>query len=513
MNKKFLLPCLALFAWTLSRPATAQNRIVVDADAGVYTISRDIYGQFAEHLGHGIYGGVWVGDNDSIPNVRGIRTDVVDALRKIKVPVIRWPGGCFADTYHWKDGIGPRAQRPKIVNVNWGNVTEDNAFGTHEFLDLCEQLGAAPYFVGNVGSGTVQEMSDWVNYVNFDGVSPMTELRRQNGRDQPWGVRFWGVGNESWGCGGSMTAEYYANVFRRYATFLRSYPGKPLYRIACGPNSDDYHWTEVLMRETGRMMQGLSLHYYSILDWSKKGSATAFDEGQYAEIMQKTLHLGPMIERHEAIMDQYDPEKKVGLIVDEWGGWYDVEPGTNPAFLYQQNTMRDALLASTALNIFNNHADRVKMANIAQMVNVLQSMILTRGRQMIVTPTYYVYQMDTVHQDARLLPTRVSSVDYTYGRFTMPALNASSSRDSAGVMHITISNLDPAHALEVPVEIRGAQIGRVTATVLRAASLQAHNTFSQPGTVKPVSFSGFETHGEEIRVKMPPASVVVLAIR
>lgn len=507
-----MLGCVMLLVLAVCA-AGAQNRIVVNADQGTYRISRDIYGQFAEHLGHGIYGGIWVGDNDSIDNVRGIRTDVVHALRKIKVPVIRWPGGCFADTYHWRDGIGPRDKRPEIVNVNWGNVTENNAFGTHEFLDLCQQIGAEPYIVGNVGSGTVQEMSDWVNYLNFNGLSPMTALRKTNGRGEPWHVRFWGVGNENWGCGGNMTPEYYANEFRRYATFLHNYPGAPLYRIACGANSDDYHWTEVLMKNAGRAMQGLSLHYYSILNWNKKGSATAFDEGQYAEIMVKTLHLGPMIDRHEAIMDQYDPARRVGLIVDEWGGWYDVEPGTNPSFLYQQNTMRDALLAATALNIFNNHAERVRMANIAQMVNVLQAMVLTRGRQMIVTPTYFVYLMYLAHHDALMLPTQVTSDNYHCRQFTMPSLNASSSRDSAGVVHISISNLDPHHSLEVPVDIRGMQVGGVSGEVLKADSLQAHNTFARPGQVAPAAFRDFRIKGSEVVVRMPPASVVVLTVR
>jgi alpha-N-arabinofuranosidase len=497
----------------LALPSFSQNRIVVHADEGQYKISRNIYGQFAEHLGHGIYGGLWVGKGSSIPNTRGIRNDVVAALKAIRVPVIRWPGGCFADTYHWQDGIGPADQRPKIVNVNWGNVTEDNSFGTHEFLDLCQQLGCAPYIVGNVGSGTVQEMSDWVNYVNFNGTSPMTTLRKQNGRDQPWGVRFWGVGNENWGCGGNMTAEYYANVFRRYATFLRNYPGAPLYRIACGPNSTDYHWTEVLMRDAGQMMQGLSLHYYSVLDWSNKGSATAFDEGQYAGILEKTLALGPMIDRHIAIMDRYDPDKKVGLIVDEWGGWYASEPGTNPAFLFQQNTMRDALLASTALNLFNNRCDRVRMANIAQMVNVLQAMILTKGSQMIVTPTYDVYKLYTVHHDALMLPLRVTSQQYRYGQEQMAALNASASRDSMGVMHVSISNLDPEKAITVPVDFEGVSFQHVSGQILHADSIQAHNTFEDPDQVQISAFKDFNVQGEEVTVHMPPASVVVLALK
>lgn len=511
-----MLKTLRLLTWGAALLSVvagrAQNKIIVNADQGKYQISRYIYGQFAEHLGHCIYGGLWVGKNSSIPNTRGIRNDVVKALKAIQVPVIRWPGGCFADTYHWMDGIGPQQDRAKIVNVNWGNVTEDNAFGTHEFLDLCEQLGCDPYIVGNVGSGTVQEMSDWVNYVNFNGVSPMSVLRAKNGRSAPWKVRFWGVGNENWGCGGNMTAEYYADVYRRFATFLHNYPGAPLYRIACGSSGQDYHWTETLMKNAGRQMQGLSLHYYSVINWGRKGSATAFDEGQYADIMAKTLDLEPMVRRHAAIMDQYDPGKRVGLIVDEWGGWYDVEPGTNPAFLYQQNSMRDALLAASALNIFNNHCDRVKMANIAQMVNVLQAMVLTDGPRMIVTPTYDVYQMYTVHHDATMLPVQVSAEDYVYHSYKMPSLNASASRDSSGVIHISISNLDPSHTRSVPVELHGVQIGQVTGTILKGDSVQAHNTFDQPEAVRIASFNGFRVVDGRLQVEMPPASVVVLAL-
>ncbi len=511
-----MLKTLRLLTWGAALLSVvagrAQNKIIVNADQGKYQISRYIYGQFAEHLGHCIYGGLWVGKNSSIPNTRGIRNDVVKALKAIQVPVIRWPGGCFADTYHWMDGIGPQQDRAKIVNVNWGNVTEDNAFGTHEFLDLCEQVGCDPYIVGNVGSGTVQEMSDWVNYVNFNGVSPMSVLRAKNGRSAPWKVRFWGVGNENWGCGGNMTAEYYADVYRRFATFLHNYPGAPLYRIACGSSGQDYHWTETLMKNAGRQMQGLSLHYYSVINWGRKGSATAFDEGQYADIMAKTLDLEPMVRRHAAIMDQYDPGKRVGLIVDEWGGWYDVEPGTNPAFLYQQNSMRDALLAASALNIFNNHCDRVKMANIAQMVNVLQAMVLTDGPRMIVTPTYDVYQMYTVHHDATMLPVQVSAEDYVYHSYKMPSLNASASRDSSGVIHISIANLDPSHTRSVPVELHGVQIGQVTGSILKGDSVQAHNTFDQPEAVRIASFNGFRVVDGRLQVEMPPASVVVLAL-
>lgn len=508
MKKAFLL----LFIFFALR-SPAQNHITVNADQGKYIINRDIYGQFTEHLGHCIYGGIWVGEDSPIPNTRGIRNDVVNALKKIKVPVIRWPGGCFADTYHWMDGIGPRDKRPKIVNVNWGNTTEDNSFGTDEFLDFCSQLGCEPYICGNVGSGTVQEMADWVNYVNFNGESPMSKLRSQNGHPGAYKVKYWGVGNESWGCGGNMRPEYYADLYRRFATFLHNYPGAPLYRIASGPNTTDYNWTETLMKNISPgLMQGISLHYYSVIDWGHKSSATEFNEGQYADIMDRALQMDPIIRRHSAIMDRYDPDKRVGLMVDEWGGWYDVEPGTNPAFLYQQNTMRDALLAATTLNIFNNHCDRVRMANIAQMVNVLQAMILTDGNKMIVTPTYYVYQMYVPHHDATMLPTAVQSQDYTYDHEKMPAINASSSVDSAGNIYITISNLDLHKSIEVPVEIRGASVSSVRGEVLDAAAIQAHNTFEDPNRVKPAAFNGFAVKQNTVLVKMPPMSVVALQL-
>jgi alpha-N-arabinofuranosidase len=365
----------------------AQNRLTVNVDGGEHTISRHIYGHFAEHLGRGVYGGVWVGEQSAIPNTRGIRNDVANALKNIRIPNLRWPGGCFADEYHWMDGIGP--QRPKMVNTNWGGVVEDNSFGTHEFLDLCEQLGCEPYISGNLGSGSVDEMSKWIEYIAFDGESPMANLRKSHGREKPWKIRFWGVGNESWGCGGNMTPEFYSDQYRRYATFCRNYGDSRLYRIACGANAADYKWTETLMKNAGKQMQGLSLHYYTIPtgNWGRKGSATQFDEAEYFSAISNTLFMDELITAHSAIMNRYDPQKRVGLITDEWGIWTDAEPGTTPGFLYQQNTLRDAILAAVNLNIFNAHCDRVKMANIAQTVNVLQAVILTDGEKMILTPT------------------------------------------------------------------------------------------------------------------------------
>ncbi len=352
----------------------------IDGANSKNTISRHIYGHFSEHLGRCIYDGFWVGDSIKVQKKDRIRLDIVEALKKIRIPNLRWPGGCFADEYHWRDGIGQRKQRPKMINTHWGGVVEDNSFGTHEFLELCELLNCEPYISANVGSGTVDEMSKWVEYLNFEGLSPMTDIRKQNGRDKAWKVSFWGVGNESWGCGGNMTPEYYAGEYRRYATFARNYPGIPLKKIACGANSADYNWTEVIMKQVrNNQMWGLSLHHYTLPtgNWGKKGSATAFDEQEYFNTMKNCLLMEELVTRHSAIMDRYDPEKRVSMVVDEWGIWTDVEPGTNPGFLYQQNSLRDALVAGTTLNIFNNHSDRVRMANLAQTVNVLQALVLT----------------------------------------------------------------------------------------------------------------------------------------
>ncbi|HEX8833240.1 MAG TPA: alpha-L-arabinofuranosidase C-terminal domain-containing protein, partial [Abditibacteriaceae bacterium] len=350
------------------------NALVINADQGRHRINPNIYGHFAEHLGRCIYEGFWVGEDSHIPNTRGIRNDVVEALHNLNIPVLRWPGGCFADEYHWMDGIGPRESRTGVVNTHWGGATENNHFGTHEFFDLCELLGAAPYICGNVGSGAVLEMQQWVEYCTHPGGSPMADLRRKNGREEPWKLPFFGVGNESWGCGGNMRPEYYADEYRRYQTYVRHYTADRIYRIACGANSADYEWTEVLMRRAGGFMDGLSLHYYTIAgQWEKKGSSTEFSEDEYFATLQNCLQIEELVTRHGAIMERYDPQKRVGMIVDEWGTWWDVEPGTNPGFLYQQNTQRDALVAGLSLNVFNAHCDRVQMANIAQTVNVLQA--------------------------------------------------------------------------------------------------------------------------------------------
>jgi alpha-N-arabinofuranosidase len=512
MKKRFLFQILAILGFSL--PVSAQNKLVVNADLGKDVISKHIYGHFSEHLGHCIYGGYWVGEDSPIPNTRGIRNDVVQALKDIQIPNLRWPGGCFADEYHWMDGIGPRNQRPKMVNTHWGGVTEDNSFGTHEFLDLCEQLDCEPYISGNLGSGSVEEMSKWVEYITFDGESPMSNLRKQNGREKPWKVKFWGVGNESWGCGGNMTPDYYSDLYRRYATYCRNYGNNRLYKIACGANDANYNWTETVMKNVGRQMNGLSLHYYTIPtgNWGKKGSATQFDETEYFNTISKALFMEELLTKHSTIMDKYDPQKRVGLITDEWGIWTDVEPGTNPGFLYQQNTLRDAILAAVNLNIFNAHCDRVKMTNIAQTVNVLQAVILTDKEKMILTPTYWVYYLYKVHQDATLLPVSLTSGKYELNGKRMDAINVSASKDASGKIHITLVNIDPNKTQSIETELRGVTAKKVLGQVLTSAKINDYNSFDKPGLVSVKDFNDAKLSGGKLNIVLPAKSIILLEI-
>ncbi|AFN74942.1 alpha-L-arabinofuranosidase [Melioribacter roseus P3M-2] len=492
----------------------AQNKIVINADLGKYKIDKNIYGHFSEHLGRCIYDGFYVGDtNKIIPNTRGIRNDIVKALRKMKVPVLRWPGGCFADTYHWKDGIGPRSERPTIVNTWWGGVTEDNSFGTHEFMDLCEQLGAEPYISGNVGSGTVREMAEWVQYTNFDGRSPMSDLRKKNGREKPWNVKYWGIGNETWGCGGHMRPEYYADIYRAFATYLPGNSNVKLFRIASGAAGDDYNWTEVLLKNIPlNLIEGIGVHHYAVIDWNAKGSATDFTEEQYFKTMQQALRMEKIVKGHINIMDKYDPQNRVALAVDEWGGWYDVEPGTNPGFLYQQNTMRDALLAGATLNIFNNYCRRVKMANLAQTVNVLQAVVLTKEEKIILTPTYHVMEMYNVHHDATMLPVDVTSEKYTVDGKSLDAISCSASKDENGKIHISLVNIDINKKHNIVIDLRGTEVSKCTGRILTSEKVQDHNTFENPEKIKPAAFNGFKLNGNKLRIELPATSVVVLEL-
>lgn len=488
------------------------SKLVINTHNKKGKINKEIYGHFSEHLGRCIYEGIYVGENSSIPNVNGMRKDVVQALKEIKIPVLRWPGGCFADEYHWKDGIGAKENRKKMINTHWGGVVEDNSFGTHEFMELCRQLECEPYINGNLGSGTVQEMSEWIEYLTFDGVSPMADLRKKNGHEEPWKVKFFGVGNENWGCGGNMTPEFYGNMYRRYQTYCRNYGDNKLYKIACGPNVDDYNWTEGVMKVATNFMDGLSLHYYTHPGgWEHKGPATGFDEKVWYESLKKTLYMEELIDKHIEIMNKYDKEKRVGLIVDEWGGWYDVEPGTNPGFLYQQSTMRDALIAGINLNIFNKHCDRVRMANIAQMVNVLQSVILTEGDKMVLTPTYHVFNMYKNHQEATLVDSFVETKAIGVEDSIVPNLNESASVDSEGRLNITLNNLSITEDYDIEGIILDKDIHSVKAQIL-TNDMNAHNTFDNPDAVKPVEFTNFKVTDKGLNFKIPACSVISFVV-
>lgn len=509
----------------VARTKAAPLTVTLNPSHATDTISRMIYGQFAEHLGGCVYGGIWVGEDSPIPNTKGYRNDALKALRDLQVPVLRWPGGCFADDYFWRDGIGPAEKRPTLINNNWGGTKEDNSFGTHEFLNLCEMLGIEPYVSGNMGSGTVGEMAQWVEYMTAP-AGPLAEERAANGRKEPWHVKYFGVGNESWGCGGNMRPEYYADNFRRYNTYLRNQPDNKLYRIASGASDYDYNWTRVLMERIGGRMDALSLHYYTVKGWDgSKGSATEFDNAEYYRTIGKAVEIDTVVRKHIAIMDQFDPKKRTDLLVDEWGTWFDEEPGTIPGHLYQQNTMRDAMVAALTLNIFHTHADRVKMANIAQIANVLQAMWLTKDDKLILTPTYYVFMMYAPHKDAVAIPLSISegSIVATEGERPYPALSATASRAADGTVTISLVNtlLDASREVTIPLPeglAGGTQKADkkwsiVSAEILTAPEANAHNTFEAPETVASQQFTGAKIKSGALTLTMPPLSILSITLR
>ncbi|MFH8252979.1 alpha-N-arabinofuranosidase [Microbacterium sp. B2969] len=519
---------------TASSPSVTENdaavqvRGVVDVDVRGPRISRHVYGHFAEHLGRCIYGGFYVGADSPIPNEGGIRLDVVAALRALDIPNLRWPGGCFADEYHWTDGVGPVETRPTMVNSHWGDVVEDNSFGTHEFMALCELLGAAPYISANVGSGTVREASEWIEYLTRADDSPMARLRRENGQDEPWSVPFWGLGNEPWGCGGRFSPDAYGQLAKTFGTYTRRHNGNEVYRIAAGASSDDYVWTDVLMRTLGfalgaghpegndaqKPFEAISFHHYTVPGpWAAKGSATEFSLDEYHRTLREATRIESILAGHAAIMDAYDPGRTVGLVLDEWGTWFDVEPGTDPGFLFQQNTMRDAVVAGVHFDAFHRHADRLAMANIAQTVNVLQAMILTDGDALVLTPTYHVFEMNKGHQDADSLAIAFGAalptvdVDGT----EVATVSASASRRDDAIL-ISATNADTARSVELELDLRGAVVGPPTARILTADALGAHNTPAEPATVAPRPFDGAALIDGRLRVTLPPYSFVTVGM-
>lgn len=517
--------CLALLGAALFAPfAVAQKvELTLEASKAGAKIDRHIFGQFAEHLGKGVYEGVWVGPDSKIPNTRGIRNDVVAALKAIKVPNVRWPGGCFADEYHWRKGIGPR--RPATLNPNWGGVIEPNTFGTHEFMDFLEQIGTDAFLSVNVGSGTPQEAAEWLEYLTTAQPTELQKERVANGRAAPYRIPFLGIGNESWDCGGNMSPDYYTSQLKIYSRFVRNFnpeqqPEKQqMLKIAVGPGGGEprfTEWTETVMkayqsRQWSWDMHGLSLHNYTVVNWEKKHSSIEFGEAEYAQILKKTLEMQDLIQRHSAIMDKYDPQKRVALVVDEWGAWYAPLPGSNPGFLYQQNSQRDAVLAALNINIFARHADRVRIANIAQMVNVLQAMILTDQEKMVLTPTYHVFRMYVPFQDATFVPVTFHAGTYTHGSITLPRVDAVAAKGTDGRLWLAVTNVDPNRAADIDVSFNGVTAKSASGETLTAPKVDSINTFDAPNIVTPKPFSA-KAQGGKLSLRLEPKSVTVISI-
>lgn len=518
LNRVVLIALLAMLNTSISsRAADAplDASLTIHADRPGALIDRHIYGQFAEHLGHGIYGGVWVGEGSAIPNVRGFRTDVIDALKQLKVPVVRWPGGCFADEYHWRDGIGPRNQRPVTVNTNWGGVSESNQFGTHEFMDFVQLIGADAYINGNLGTGSPREMAEWLQYLTSDQDTSITAERVRNGHPKPWKVAYFAVGNESWGCGGNMSPDYYVDQLRQYGSFLKAPHGARPQIIASGGHDTDTSWSETIATKAAEGVDAVSFHYYTIpgINWQHKGAAVGFAESEWISTMAHTLRMDDFLDQNVAALERHDPDNKIGLAVDEWGTWYDSEPGREPGFLYQQNTLRDALVAAINFNIFHRHAERVHLANIAQMVNVLDAMILTDGPKMVLTPTYHVFSLYRPFQDATFLPIELQAPNYRLDVLSVPALSASAARAANGTIVVALVNLDPHRALNLVAKLAGSTPRAVSGSILSAAAMDARNTFDAPHAVEPRAFNQARLHDGKLSVSLPAKSVVVLTLR
>jgi alpha-N-arabinofuranosidase len=508
----------ALLAGTATFARAAEIDLVVRADQPGDTISRFLYGQFAEHLGRGIYEGIWVGEDSEIPNTRGFRDDVIAALKELHIPVIRWPGGCFADEYDWRDGIGPREERPVRINTHWGWVEETNAFGTHEFFDLVEMLGSEAYIAGNVGSGSPREMAQWLEYMTAEGDNSLARLRRANGRDEPWKVAFFGVGNETWGCGGNMTPEYYTDVFKRYSVFLKGPRDNMPKKVASGGQNAETDWTEALsagVRTTPdymHAMDGISHHYYTLPtgDWSKHGRATGFGEEEWISTLWRTMLVDGHLAAQEAVLEKNDPDGEIGIYLDEWGTWYDREEGSRAGFLYQQSSIRDALVAALNFNIFHRHTKRLHMANIAQTVNVLQAVILTQGSETLRTPTYHAFEMYVPFQEATFVPVEDGEVPaYALGDVSVPQVSASSALTRGGDLVLALVNLHARDGIDVAVRVAGFEAAATSGRVLAGDAIDAHNTFDDPDAVKPAELAVDRGDGS-FGVSLPARSVSVV---
>ena len=519
-----LLLGLGVVTASLSCPiVVAQNvHISIDASKTGARIDRNIFGQFAENLGHGLYEGIWVGPDSTIPNTRGIRNDVVAALKELKVPNVRWPGGCFADQYHWRKGIGPRDNRPATVNSAWGDVIDTNAFGTDEFMDFMQQIGSTSYVSVNVGSGTPQEAAEWMEYMTAAAPTALAKERAANGHPEPYKVGFLGIGNESWDCGGGMTADYYVSQMKVYSRFvLNMNPAQRandrMLKIAVGPGTPDTEWTDTVMKAWKKHtwawdINGLSLHWYTVPNgWPPTTNSEKFGVDEYAKSLKSTLYMDEFLRKQEVVMDKYDPEKKVTLSVDEWGAWHGPLQGSNPAFLVQQNSLRDAVLASLNLNIFARHADRVRMANIAQMINVLQAMILTDKEKFVLTPTYHVFRMYVPFQDAVFIPVTFDAHTYTPGGVSLPSVDVISAKASDGKLLIEITNLDAESSAKIDADLLGLTAKSAKAETLSAAAVDSVNTFDHPNTVAPKT-QAVKLQGGKLSLTVEPRSVTVISI-
>jgi alpha-L-arabinofuranosidase len=514
-----LIPILAPAAMVAQ---TLETTITIHADRSSAVISKNVYGQFSEHLGSGIYSGIYVGEKSAIPNTRGFRNDVIAALKELKVPMVRWPGGCFADEYHWRDGIGPKDKRAVRVNTNWGGVPENNSFGTHEFFDFIEMIGADAYVNANVGTGSPQEAAQWLEYLTGDQETSLVRERKANGREKPWKVSIYAMGNETWGCGGNMRPEYYADIYNQYATFMKTQSGAMPELLASGDHDDQTSFTSTLLKNVRSRMDAISLHYYTILGprWENKDTATGFSEAGWINTLANTLKMDSFIQAQDAILTDFEkkrfgsaPRSKIGLYIDEWGTWYKPEPGSNPGFLIQQNTLRDAIVAAANFNIFHKYADRVRMTAIAQTINVLQAMILTDGPKMILTPTYHAFHMYKPFQDAKSLPLDIQTGDYKYDRWSVPQVSASAAKTKDGSIVIGMANLDPHRAASVSAVIAGAQVGQIKGEVLTSDAMDAHNTFENPKAIHPRLFDDANLSGNKLSVTLPAKSVVVLELQ